>query len=1247
MSTEAIKLLEKFLTNNETYLDLGNCGLTDETIAEGTAIDKLLTKCTHLQTLILSNSWYQWDEDGKFRRKTSGNKGNKNFFTTAPPALRKLKELTKLIMSGERKGEWGISNMRFVQDLINLKILHLGYNKILKIEGLTKLTGLNQLYLYDNELTKIEGFEKLTQLTQLELSDNKLTKIEGLEKLTALIQLKLYDNQLTKIEGLETLVALKELYLYQNQIIKIEGLETLTALNQLNLSDNLLTNIEGLETLTELKELHLVNNQITKVEGLETLTALNQLNLAGNLITKIEGLETLTTLNQLNLSINQITKIEGLETLTALNQLKLYGNKLKKIEGLETLNALNQLDLAGNLLTKIEGLETLIALNQLDLAGNLITKIEGMGSLTVLNQLDLSSNAIIKIEGLETLTALNQLDLASNDIIKIEGLEKLTALLQLNLSDNLLTNIEGLDLIKNKEDFYLTLFSNPLDEKYQLKLNRNENHFPFIKSLLQREAAAVQISIKYPVKVLVLGNHASGKSSLVNTLTRLTNNGSTHILRIENYNINKNGKKKTSLPDAIFYDFGGQDFYHGLYKAFITSGGIQLILFKTESDYNQLDKDKEGYDIINFNRNYWLGQKKYSVNTDPYIMVQTYAEKDDARDAASIDYQEYPGYKKNFFLSLSDDLSVSQKEDEAFYTAGKQYFKAYFNGELRKMIAAQQYSQPQWYINFLEFIYSKPVTNHEPVEVKTLLPKYENEQDENQRLEMLCTDLITLTRHGLLLYYNSPGLKDIVWLNPQQLVKHIQEKVLNKDSILTKKGIIPKEEFEKEIVKDKRILLLLTEQKVVFLHNPTGQEKDEEYIIPNYLPLADENDPDYQLFMFGLQQPDFIIKFNDFIPFGFINQLVCFYGMQPDVKKFWRNQLLFTINNEARVLIQCDFTTLQVKVYIQLLSSAKSTKKDVSTYLFYSLLALYWDNPNDTIFTYDEYQQSPSSRNKKDDERISPIRELSKEDNNEFYGLDISSFRENAPSLPSKLLIRKYEIWENLKSHTAHVPPDAYLSVDGERFVFYKTLFEREEKTFRLPAYLLKDGRIDLNSSKEIPITPFEPFTHKKTGSMKKVFISYSHDDIAMRQTLQQYLINLERDGLIEIWQDGLIQAGEDWDKKIKQGLENADICILLLSQPFIASNYVHETEFRTIMEKRNNETCQIIPVLLKDCDWKNWKVYPPDVMKSLGEEAPEYKIGSFQFLPEENKRLKAIGKWQHPEEAWLQVADTIRAFCK
>jgi internalin A len=1038
MNAEAIALVQNCLNKKDPYLDLGRLGLRDEDFAEGTELDGLLRQCTHLETLVLSNRWWGWDDKREWMRHTSRNNGQPNQLNTHPPVLIYLTGLVTLMMAGEYDNKWGIADMGFVAGL----------------------KALRQLYLQHNQISEIRGLEGLSSLQVLGLDSNRISEIGGLDGLSSL----------------------QELYLSDNRISEIRGLEGLSSLQQLDLDNNQISEIRGLERLSSLQRLDLDNNQISEIRGLENLSLLQRLDICYNRISEISDLSNLSSLQKLYLHSNQISKIRGLGGLSSLQRLHLYNNYISEIRDLE--------------------------------------------------------------------------------------------------------------FIKIRDIFELRINDNPLTERYQLKLSVNENHFPFIKDFLLRQEATNKVAVKYPIKVLLLGNHRSGKSSLVDWLTEQKSAGSTHILRIANYSIDKAKAISGQLPDAVLYDFGGQDFYHGLYRAFISTGGLQLLLFDTKKNWNGPDTDDEGHDIVNFNRHYWLGQKNHTGNTDPYIMVQTHADLPDATEAPSIDYENYPGYKKSFFLSLNNQLTGDQKEEEAFYAAGKKYCKTYLNGELKKQLQQQGYEEPQWYIDFLAYIFNRADGKHTSTALDEVLKHYKDERPVDERKEALKRSLTLLHRHGLVLYYDSDGLQNDVWLNPEALVQHIQQEVLKKDLLKERKGVVPKKVFDSNILNDKKIRTLLLKQKVIYLHRPTGDDNDSEYIIPNYLPLATEADPDYQLFVFGLQQPDFTLKFNDFIPFGFINQLICFYGQQPDAKRFWRNQLLFTLNKEARVLIKLEFETLQVNVNIQLLSNATVKKDKVATYLFYSLLALYWDKTElDILLNYKDYIGDKTWVELRTENDTASS---SKQHRIRMFG------DENTDELPIRqALSNKYDSWEALQHNEANIPPDLYLSVDGHRFINYKYLFNLQDD-YTINAYLMgSNGRIDITTGKEVPAIPFAPFTHNHIKAMQKIFISYSKHDEEYKEEFRKHLVTLKEQKLISSFNCKEIDLGADWDETIQREIDECDIMVCLVSVDFLNTEYIRKYEVEKAMEKGK----QLVPILIKPCDWEAsniGKLFAPNRGKNI-----------------------------------------------
>ena len=101
----------------------------------------------------------------------------------------------------------------------------------------------------------------------------------------------------------------------------------------------------------------------------------------------------------------------------------------------------------------------------------------------------------------------------------------------------------------------------------------------------------------------------------------------------------------------------------------------------------------------------------------------------------------------------------------------------------------------------------------------------------------------------------------------------------------------------------------------------------------------------------------------------------------------------------------------------------------------------------------------------------------------------------------------------------------------------------------------------------------------------------------------------------------------------------------MLVSQSLIASHYVHEVELRKALQKVK-EGKKLIPILIKTCDFKNWKAFPYDKDETSQED--EDYISKYQFLPQTtDKNLKPINKWEYTEDAWVQVIDKLRAVIK
>lgn len=108
---------------------------------------------------------------------------------------------------------------------------------------------------------------------------------------------------------------------------------------------------------------------------------------------------------------------------------------------------------------------------------------------------------------------------------------------------------------------------------------------------------------------------------------------------------------------------------------------------------------------------------------------------------------------------------------------------------------------------------------------------------------------------------------------------------------------------------------------------------------------------------------------------------------------------------------------------------------------------------------------------------------------------------------------------------------------------------------------------------------------NESTKKLKlKMFLSYAHKDSELKDELDVSLIALKRDERISIWQDkDNIHGGDVWNEKINEGLQNADIILLLISPNFLDSDYIWDNELPIAKKKYEQGQTKVIPIFLRD----------------------------------------------------------------
>lgn len=102
-----------------------------------------------------------------------------------------------------------------------------------------------------------------------------------------------------------------------------------------------------------------------------------------------------------------------------------------------------------------------------------------------------------------------------------------------------------------------------------------------------------------------------------------------------------------------------------------------------------------------------------------------------------------------------------------------------------------------------------------------------------------------------------------------------------------------------------------------------------------------------------------------------------------------------------------------------------------------------------------------------------------------------------------------------------------------------------------------------------------------------KIFISYSRNDEDWKNRLLIHLNVLQKEGLIEIWDDSRIETGATWYPILQNAMATADIAILLISANYLSSDFIFKEEVSYLLQRRPVENLIIFPIILKPCAWQ------------------------------------------------------------
>ena len=139
------------------------------------------------------------------------------------------------------------------------------------------------------------------------------------------------------------------------------------------------------------------------------------------------------------------------------------------------------------------------------------------------------------------------------------------------------------------------------------------------------------------------------------------------------------------------------------------------------------------------------------------------------------------------------------------------------------------------------------------------------------------------------------------------------------------------------------------------------------------------------------------------------------------------------------------------------------------------------------------------------------------------------------------------------------------------------------------------------------------------------VFISYSHADDRWLKLLLKKLTPVLRRAPTAFWCDDKIKPGQQWREVIDQALASAKVALLLVSDNFLASDFIVEEELPFLLNAANEGRVKLLAVLINACLYD------------------ETELKGFQFLHPVSEPLYKL-KGARRDEAILSICQAIRS---
>lgn len=893
------------------------------------------------------------------------------------------------------------------------------------------------------------------------------------------------------------------------------------------------------------------------------------------------------TINPLSLSsVNTKSKEDreyAVDNQNEVVSIVLAESDLTDISFLATFPNLIELNLSLNKINDISPLKNLSKLESLTLWGNDIEDISVIESLKKLLHLDLSMNKIIDISPLRNLKFLKSLDLWNNqikDIFLLSDFQSLDNLVLFDLSENpikgtTISNFTDLDAIKG--------YLNSLKQEKQLVEN-------------------------YDVKINILGTGRIGKTQFFNWLLGnefVEKEKITHGTGVATYKVPKS-KYKASL-----WDFGGQSYQQGTHSLFLRPKDFYIILYRSNDD--------------DYGYGYWMGasrnfasEKIDNIYSIPLFLVQNVWSTDG-------DKIIYPNSKKIETYQV--------RPDKVFNIDVKQFQKDDKEWEIKKILFLESLKKQLIdYAKSFGKIPKKFVIIKDLIELNPFDDIYIKKNDFKKEYapRYSKTEFAYLLQYleftGSIIYFREKvSLEEYVFTNPKVLSDWIYQTVLNEKFLKENKGVLEFKKLVENFGEEKAFVFkeLMTDFNLLFEEpDYENSEMNSNLVIPQFLP---ENNITFKKVLLNLIPFTFSIKFEDFIYEGRIFNFISEYGMYAeDNSSYWKYGILFKYE-DIQTIVYYDIHKRIINVHLENKKGYEYLAQEILDYFIlkqeikdYSRTIRVSKFIREKNINLKKFNEVFKEKFKYELRIIDKIPIEAEDYLDEYFIIDEKAVEKKNEQEGLKIGYEKITNFitnffknDKRKINIDQIIIGAQLSTNGINYIdVIETIqFENNESRIGYCTESKKKFKLDLLTLKLLGMDD------KK---LKKVFISYSRQDLKYKDALKSHLSILERYDLVKAWSCEEIKSGK-WEKQIQNELEEADIIIYMISHNFMQSSYIMNDEVKKgISLVENDDSKKIICVLTGVCQWKNWTSLE-ELYKQGKDENGKFStmdLSQYQFLP-------------------------------